>query len=191
MKKLIFALLIGLLVCTAAFADHEGLGIGAVVGGGIGNGGLRGERTGNAHLPFEAIFFPGLSLKIPSIPIFWGINANVHQFYGGFNITGDVYLFEWNMVSSTATNDDGSYYKIKIDWYVGVGMGLNADFWPHGGGVGLGLRVPFGVSWHVVEPFEIAIGSVPILGFYSQNGNKTGFWWDIHLVEMAFRFWIK
>jgi len=184
MKKLIFVLLIGLLAGSAAFADHDGFGIGAVVGGGVTNGGW---------LKTDGLFYPGLSLKIPSIPIFWGLNANIHPYdnYGGFDITGDVYLFEPNMVSSTATNDDGSYYKIKIDWYFGLGMGLSSNFWHHGAGVGMCLRVPIGVSWHVVEPFEIAVGSVPAVGFYSMNARKTTFWWDIRLVEIAFRFWIK
>jgi len=192
MKKLIFVLLIGLLVSMAVFADHEGLGLGVVLGGG---GGLHGGG-----------FNPGLSLKIPVSPVFWGLYANIYQpsfydRYGGFTVTGDMYIFDRNLISTTAENEEG-IYKVKIDWYLGVGAVFNMNFWRQGlfdknkdgkviedsgVGVGLGFRVPVGLSWHVVRPFEIALGLVPVLGLYARN-REAFFWWNID-VELAFRYW--
>jgi hypothetical protein len=187
MKKLILALLIGLIVSTAAFADHEGLGLGVVLGGG----------GGDPHNTFT----PGFSLKLPASPIFWGIYANVYRdsfitSYGGFSVTGDLYIFDRNLISTTAENEEGMY-KVKIDWYLGLGGVFNMNFWKRGYyrddddsgvGVGLGLRVPVGLSWHVVRPFEIALGLVPVVGLYAAN-KEAWFWWNIG-VELAFRFWL-
>jgi hypothetical protein len=196
MKKIVLVLLIGLLVGTAAFADHDGFGIGLVLGGG---GGLHGGG-----------FYPGLSLKAPSIPIFWGIYASWynkadwgHENYFGITVTGDYYIIDNNLVSTTATNEDGSY-KFKLDWYFGLGGAVNLHFWnkrywewdrywghekrEDGFGLGLGLRVPIGLSWHVVTPFEIALGLAPTFGMYIAK--NPGFWWDIH-GELIFRLWVK
>jgi len=179
MKKLIFVLLIGLLVCTAAFADHPGLGIGVVLGGG---GGLNGGS-----------FYPGLSLKLPGSPVFWGLYASLHKYYSGFTVTGDFYIFDRDLISTTATNEEGTY-KVKIDWFLGLGGAINMNFWQRqnrddaGVGFGLGLRIPVGLSWHVVRPFEIALSLVPTFpGLYVANGNAW-LWWDIS-VELALRYW--
>jgi len=195
MKKFVLVLLIGLLLGTAAFADHDGLGIGLILGGG---GGLHG-----------AAFNPGLSLKLPALPIFWGIYAgwssnNWGYNYFGLTITGDYYIIDKNLLSSTATSEDGSY-KVKLDWYFGLGGAVNMNFWNNryyewdrngirhdrrddGFGLGLGLRIPIGLSWHVITPFEIALGLAPTFGVYIAE--NSGFWWDIH-AELVFRLWIK
>jgi len=193
MKKLVLVLLIGLLVGTAAFADHDGLGIGLILGGG---GGFHGGG-----------FYPGLSLKVPSLPIFWGIYASWYNNanwgntnYFGLTVTGDYYIIDSNLVSKTETNADGSY-KVKLDWFFGLGGAVNMNFWnirywdgsmdgkrESGFGLGLGLRIPIGLSWHVITPFEIALGLAPTFGVYIAN--KSGFWWDIH-AELVFRYWLK
>jgi len=193
MKKLVLVILIGLLVGTAAFADHDGLGIGLILGGG---GGVNGGG-----------FHPGLSLKIPSIPIFWGVylgwssnNDWGHTNYFGITVTGDYYFVDKNLFSSTANSSDGSY-NVKLDWFFGLGGAVNLNFWnvryreagkewrDDGFGVGLGLRIPIGLSWHVITPFEIALGLVPTFGVYLSD-YYSGFWWDIN-AELIFRLWIK
>jgi hypothetical protein len=175
MKKFLLVLIIMLLVSTAAFADHNGFGIGLVVGGGGG--------------AYGGVFYPGLSLKLPSFPVFWGLYTHMNPYFFGINITGDFYLVDTNLYSNTATNEDGTY-KIKIDWYLGLGGAANLNFWHWGGaGFGLGIRVPVGLSWHVITPFEIALGFVPTFGVYAMNG-YGGFWWDLG-AELAFRLWLK
>jgi hypothetical protein len=171
MKKLIFVLLIGLLVGTAAFADHSGLGIGIVGGGGWG-----GVGTGNF----------GLSLKIPRMPVFWGIYfpfyADAHNF--GMGITGDFYIFDRNLVTHDFTNEDGTY-KFKLDWYLGLGGFFSFHTWrdtwnngrgrKSGGGVDFGLRVPIGLSWHIIKPLELFLGIHPGLGFYITDKDYYGY----------------
>jgi len=176
MKKLILVLLIGLLVSTAAFADHEGLGLGLIIGGSAGSLG------GGFH--------PGLSLKLPGSPVFWGLYASLHKYYSGFTVTGDFYIFDRNLISTTATNEEGTY-KVKIDWFLGLGGALSMNFWKQyngdpGVGVGVGLRIPVGLSWHVVRPFEIALGFVPVFGIYVPSDGI--FWWDINF-ELVLRYW--
>ena len=184
MKKLVFVLLIGLLVSTAAFADHDGFGIGLILGGG---GGYHAGGT----------FYPGVSLKIPSLPVFWGIYTGISPFHVGLTFTGDYYFFDKNLFTSNIDNDD-STYKFKLDWYFGLGGAVSLNFYRgifgRGGwdGIGFGLRVPVGLSWHVIKQFEIALGLAPVLGLYisSYYSNYVAFWWDIN-VELAFRYWVK
>jgi len=178
MKKLILVLLIGLLVGTAVFADHDGFGIGLILGGG--------GYSNNWG------FHPGISLKIPSIPIFWGIYTN-WNYAGNYNnfgltVTGDYYIIDQNIVSA------GDSYKFILDWYFGLGGAVWMNFWnvkggDNGLGVGLGLRVPVGLSWHVFKPFEIALGLIPTFGIYLSKYDG-GFWWNID-GELILRVWIQ
>ena len=178
MKKSFFALLIGLLLVTSVFADHTGTGIGAIFGGGY-NRGIGGH------------FYPGFSLKLPSIPIFWGFHSYISGDSFGLGVTGDAYLFEWNMVNKKVTNDDGSYYNVKIDWYLGMGFIIDMHFWAEHdeGSVSgdLGFRVPFGVSWHVVKKFEAAAGIAPGFGWFGRN--KVSDFLFVFPLEVALRFW--
>jgi hypothetical protein len=175
MKKIVLVLLIGLLAGTAAFADHDGFGIGLLVGGG-----------GGAH---GGGFYPGLSLKVPHVPVFWGFYTQINPYYFGINITGDYYIIDKNIFTNTVSNEDGDY-KFKLDWFLGVGGAVNLNFWRWGGfGFGLGGRFPVGLSWHVVTPFEIALGFTPTFGTYFHD-TYWGFWWDLD-VELTFRYWFK
>ena len=173
MKKLFLVLFIGLLLSTAAFADHESLGIGAVFsgGGGLGGGG----------------FYPGLSLKFPSLPIFWGVHAHIGGHFG-FGATGDFYFFDSNLISDNLVNEDG-IYRLKLDWYLGVGALGEFQFGRNWAGFNLGVRIPVGLSWHVVQQFEITLGTAPTLGLWAGDGGAK-FFWRIP-IEMAFRYWVN
>lgn len=190
MKKLILVLFIGLLVCTAAFADHPGLGIGIVGGGGWG-----GVGTGNI----------GLSLKIPRMPVFWGLYfpfyADNYNF--GMGITGDFYIFDRNLVTNDFTNEDGTY-KFKLDWYLGVGGFFSFHTWrawhnrDSGGGADIGIRVPIGLSWHIIKQLELFFGIHPGIGFYitrsdyynnSYYSNRSWVYFNIG-GELGLRLWI-
>jgi len=186
MKKILLVVIMGLLAGTVAFADHaqDSLGLGAVFGVGMGWDGV-----------IVPDFYPAnLSLKIPNVPLFWGISVKPFR-YLGIGITGDYYFFEPNLVAKTATNDDGSY-NVKIDWYVGAGFYVNMytgnDYF---GGDG-GFRMPFGVSWHAlqdIKKLEVSVGSVGGLGI---GGHQTGdlqdgpyLHWFFIPVEIAVRWW--
>lgn len=173
MKKLVLVLTMGLFLSTAAFADHDGLGIGLILGGG---GGF-----------FGVGFSPGLSLKTPALPIFWGIYAGLGSNHFGVTVTGDFYIVDKSLVSSTATSEDGTY-KVRLDWYFGLGGAVSLNSWHNNFGLGLGLRIPIGLSWHVVTPFEIALGLAPTFGIYLAS--YSSFWWDIN-AELVFRLWVK
>ena len=186
MKRLLWALFIGLALSTAAFADHadDSLGLGGIFGAGVGwNGQIS-----------HADFYPAsLSLKVPKIPLFWGLKVWLFNEYAfGLGVTGDWYFIEPNLVETTKTNADGSY-QLKIDWYVGVGfyanMYMGRDYF---GGDG-GLRVPFGVSWHAmqdIKKLEVSVGSVGGLGI---GGGKYLDKPYFHLffipIEIAVRWW--
>jgi hypothetical protein len=78
------------------------------------------------------------------------------------------------------SNEDGNY-NFKLDWYLGVGFFVNAyfhdDYYEVGnnglrnrrvtkGSFDFGLRVPVGLSWHIIKPIELFVGFVPGLGFW-------------------------
>ena len=172
MKKIVLVLLIGLLVGTAAFADHNGFGIGIVGGGYGGWGGGYG--------------YPGLSLKIPSIPIFWGIYFPFVYNNFSLGVTGDFYIFDNNLVSNTVSNEDGNY-NFKLDWYLGVGGFLNMYFWWKDALLDFGVRVPIGLSWHIIKQLELFGGIHPGIGFW------FGSPWPIHFFiggEIGLRLWL-
>ena len=175
MKKLILVLLIGLSLGTAAFADHEGLGIGIV-----GGGGWSGTGMGNV----------GLSLKIPDLPVFWGIYFPFY--YGGsffgLGITGDYYIFDSNLTSKELTNEDGMY-KFRLDWYLGVGGFFSFRAWKGGGDFDFGIRVPVGLSWHIIRQLEMFLGLYPGLGIHLGND----YWWPVYPIiglEIGLRLWL-
>jgi hypothetical protein len=203
MKKLILVVLIGLLVSTAAFADHEGFGIGPVFGFGWFDGNIG---------------WGALSLKIPNIPIFWAFSIP-YVGRGGFNfgVSGDFYFIDKNLVSNTMTNEDGDY-NFKLDWYFGLGFFVNMFFgnrywydpywdnnvlhpggWETRGSVDFGLRVPIGLSWHIIKQIELFLGLVPGVGFWigpSWDNKLHEYYTDFNVYpyiggEIGVRFWFN
>jgi hypothetical protein len=137
MKKLAIIGILGLVLGIGGlFADHpDGLGIGIEFNGGTGG------------------FGPALSLKIPSLPIFWSVGLSFGGDYFGLGLTGDYYFIDKALVPD-----------INLGWYVGVGgfayLGFNDDdMW-----FGLGARVPIGLSWQFLEKFELFVEIAPQLG---------------------------
>jgi hypothetical protein len=178
MKKLILVLIIGLLLGTAAFADHEGFGIGIV-----GGGGWSGVGAG----------YPGLSLKIPSIPIFWGFYIPIIRDGFSTGITADYYIFDSNLVSTEFTNEDG-IYKFKLDWYFGVGFFFNMYSWPDDFNLDLGLRLPIGLSWHIIRQIELFFGVNPGIGFWIGDYERHYMLSLVHFSiggEIGLRFWFS
>jgi len=142
MKKFVLVFVLAAVIATgAAFADHpSGFGIGVQGGGGGGWGGG---------------FAPGfaLTLKLPSVPIFWAIDLDLYQDYIGLKVAGDYYLIDNVLVS-----------QVGLHWYLGVGgyvgLGIGDDYL----GLGVGARLPIGLSWQPVSLLEIYLQVVPSIG---------------------------
>lgn len=124
MKKLLMVGVLGLaLSITGVFAQHPGgWGIGGQVGWSDGGGGA-------------------LSLKVPSLPIYWAISLYVGKDALNLGVSGDVYLLEASLVPD-----------IGLGWYFGAGGYGNLAFWNanssnDGVGISLGARLPVGLSW--------------------------------------------
>jgi hypothetical protein len=171
MKKLFLVLVCGVLMSTAAFADHEGLGIG-ITGGGT----------------FSSYSYSniGLSLKLPSIPVFWGIHGNFLTGYPGLGLTADYYIIDKNLLSNTLTNEDGTYNFI-LDWYLGVGAFFNM-FLGDDAFMNIGIRIPIGLSWHIIRQLELAFGIAPGIGFSARKEHNPFYYTGSG--EFALRYWI-
>jgi hypothetical protein len=157
-KKLLLVLLVGFGVSTAAFADHNGLGIGIV-----GGWGWPGHSYG------------GLSLKVPKLPVFWGIYPTFAGLHFGIGATGDYYFVDKAIVG-------------PLHWFLGVGGFLNAWF-GDSANLGLGLRVPIGLSWHIIKPIELFLDFAPGIGVSFNAGGVWGPYWAGAL-ELGLRFWM-
>jgi|TergutMp193P3_1026864.scaffolds.fasta_scaffold66975_2 hypothetical protein len=179
MKKLLLILFAGLLVSAAAFADHpqDKWAIGPVNGVAIG------------IYDYGYYTNVGVSLKAPMIPVFWGIYSNLSPWGAGAGLTGDYYIIEKNIIETEATNKDGTY-DLKLDWYLGVGGFFDFFVWDWGDYTffNAGVRVPGGVSWHIVRALELSVGIAPGLGVTNWD-EKFRFHFAVP-VEISFRYWI-
>ena len=175
MKRPVLVLIVVMLAGTAAFADHEGMGIGVVGGGALSSNNI---HYGNV----------GLSLKVPNFPIFWGIYP---IFYGhglGLGVTGDYYFLDNDLVTDQFTNEDGTY-NFNLDWFLGVGAFVNMHFWDGGMAVNFGARVPVGLSWHIIRQLEMFLDIAPGIGVYFGPGGP-----DLYFAgafEFGLRYWIN
>jgi hypothetical protein len=183
MRKLLLVLLMGLLLGVGAFADHpDGLGLGGLVGGGY-------------ALDFDdfdnnwAFGYPGLSLKIPGIPIFWAFYVNLAHSMTGLGVTGDYYIIDRNLVGEKLTNEDGTY-DFKLDWYLGLGLFFDTHFWNGGIAFDTGIRVPVGVSWHIIKELELFLAAGPAVGIYFGKDIPLRFHF-FNFGELGLRYWFK
>ncbi len=167
MKKQLLAVLVLCLVGAAAFADHpkNGFGVGAVVGGGIHDGDMDGDI--------------GLSLRVPTLPIYWGIRMSVANSDVSLAVTGDYYYIDENLVDEKGLN---------LDWFLGLGaygsLGFYEDTY-----VALGARLPIGLSWHFAKAFELWGALAPSLGLQvSPDFVFPDFW---IAAEIGLRAWLK
>jgi hypothetical protein len=163
-KKIVIVLILALILATGTvFAQHPGgWGVGIVGGGGWQSGGY----GGYGHW--------GLSLKAPSLPIFWSLNA--HGWGDGITVgvTGDKYIIDKSLVSD-----------INLGWYFGVGAyaGLTFSSSPS---FNVGARIPVGLSWQPLDFLEVFLDIAPSLGVAINPFHfpAVGF-----PVELGIRFW--
>jgi hypothetical protein len=164
-KRFLLVLCVGLFIGTAGlYAQHPGgTGIGVVGGGG---------RAGSNV---------GLSLKVESMPPFWGINLRMNKNYFGLGVSGDYYLVDKPLVPN-----------INLGWFFGIGgyvnMAFYDDTYTDRMWLGIGARIPIGLSWQPAKFFEIFAGLVPDigLGIVPELGN---FVWNVN-GELGVRVWL-
>jgi hypothetical protein len=165
MRKKIFFIIVVLFLAigAGAFADHsDGLGIGLNFTYGY-NGGIG----------------PALSLKLPSIPVFWTIGMGISSSWFLLTVAGDHYIIDKPLIPD-----------IDLGWYLGLGLYFNLMTWKGGDnlGLGLGARLPIGLSWQPrqVDILELFLDVAPSLGidlvpFYFPQ-------WDVN-VDFGVRLW--
>jgi opacity protein-like surface antigen len=143
MKKLVLCLTLFTILATGAvFADHPGgFGIGVQFGGGS----YWGARGFHPHA--------ALSLKLPSLPIFWAIRLDITNDYFGLGASGDYYFIDSKLVPA-----------IGLNWYLGFGASLGLSFYNDWMGLGVAARLPIGLSWQPLRFLEIYLQIVPSLG---------------------------
>jgi hypothetical protein len=164
LKRVLFLFCFVLVFSSGVFADHPDnkLGLGAFIGGGWGSVG-------------GGMFNPGLSLKIPGVPIFWGFNADIGD-VSGIGVSADYYLLDRDVVK------DGSF---DLDWFLGIGAFTRLYFGDYFDGA-LGVRLPIGLSWHINQVFELFLDAVPGIGLAFHSRPFFGFL----TAELGFRAWI-
>jgi hypothetical protein len=163
-KKILLVLILVVVFSGAVFADHpeNKLGIGVM-----------GRWSGL----WDGIGYPGaaLSLKVPGVPIFWGINLGFDSNYFSIGVSGDKYFMEGALVSD-----------IKLHYF--IGLGLWADLTRAGDTyLSFGARLPIGLSWHLVDPVEIFLDVAPSLGVSINPFHFPAGGWPI---ELGIRLWL-
>jgi hypothetical protein len=166
MKKKLFLFCVAALLAVNAFAQHSGsrLGLGVFAG------------VGSATTAGGAQFNGGLSLKLPGLPVFWGVNAAVGSNATALSVTGDYYIFDQDLVK------DGSF---DLDWFLGIG-GFGHFYFGDPFFMAVGGRVPIGLSWHVGRNFEVFGDVTPGLGINFKDGIR--FYW-VGGGELGLRVW--
>lgn len=177
MKKLVMGIALAAILATGtAFADHpDGLGIGIV---GFYPGGV------------------GLSLKIPSVPIYWAVNAGIGSNFFAVHLTGDGYIVDQLLAKD-----------IGLNWFFGVGGWFsfysfsmkNSEYGDYSyTRLAGGARIPIGLSWQPIKLLEIFLDIAPSLGIafdgkqesnghvYNDGGIGFAFYWPI---ELGIRLW--
>ncbi len=137
-KIVIIALVLVAAVAMSGFADT--FGVGAAFG-----------LSGLGGLPQSAM----LSLKIPQIPILWGVAAQFGENSFNMGVTADWWLYQQNLVSF-------------IGLYVGPGlyMSLPSPF-------EIGGRVPIGLNAYPLDFLELFLELAPALVFFSSDSGVT------------------
>ncbi|MDR1143745.1 MAG: hypothetical protein LBK77_05945 [Spirochaetaceae bacterium] len=162
-KKLLLVCIVGLLAVNA-FADHPSsrLGLGLFMGGGYGSVG-------------GGLFNPGLTLKVPGVPVFWGINVAIGSVVG-LSVSGDYYFFDADLIKAGA---------FDLDWFLGLG-GFGHLYFGDAFSFALGARVPIGLSWHINRTFEIFADVAPGIGV---TFSSRPLYWTM-AGELGLRVWL-
>ena len=169
MKKLVLGVVLAAILATGtAVADSpvhpDGLGIGVLWGGSAYSGNFNNNVA--------------LSLKLPSVPIFWGIRLGLGSEHFWLGLQGDYYFLGGELIPT-------------LSWFLGLGGYINAWF-GDAAAIGFGVRLPIGLTWQPINVFELFLNLAPQLGgrihtygdggFSFPHGGFFGF-------EIGLRFW--
>jgi len=171
MKRIFLAFVLFAVITTgSAFATHpKGLGIGLFYGASS-SWGASGWGYGYGH------DYYGLSLKIPSVPIFWGVHMRIKEGFFSLGVIGDYYL-----IDSVLVKDIGLHWFLGLGFYGSVAVydTYHYSYYPYypyypyrtsekerESSFGLGGRLPIGLSWQPVKPLEIYLNLAPSLGLH-------------------------
>jgi len=145
-----------------------------------------------------------LSIKIPGVPVFWGLNvalgesASGNTTYFGLGLTGDFHIFD---------NSLGS----NLNWWLGVGGLFRMDLysekvtWQNDpidyNWINIGVRVPVGINL-TFSMFDLYFQAVPsagvrlysgwkfeVLGITFKDDSSVNFGWGVPL-EVGIRIWL-
>lgn len=171
MKKLVLVVVLVAVIGTgtvfAQGAHPNKLGIGILWGGNVGN-----------HFSNNL----ALSLKVPSVPIFWGITARITNDWFAVGVQGDYYMI-------------GSYFVgDMLGWFLGLGFYANAGFGDNSSNIGFGARLPVGLTFQPLNFFEVFLNIAPqVGGAIWISGDKDGFEFPhggFFNFELGIRFWL-
>ena len=188
MKKFLLVIaLVAIFATGTVFADHpDGFGLGGLYT----YGGFGRDVSDPETAAYASIFSMGygLSLKIPGVPIFWGLKVAFNSFAFGLALTGDYYFI------------DQQISDVGLGWYLGAGLFVdwfNIDVWLFQISViDFGLRVPIGLDFIFDSKFEIFLEAAPSAGLglpsmsaggVTVNGDPA-FLWDVP-VTVGVRYW--
>ena len=167
MKKLLIICLLILITMGTAFSQEDwGVGVLASFGGDWGQAGVG--------------FGGALSLKIPNVPIYWGISLHARSSRLGIGLTGDYYLFRGTLVPD-----------IGLGWYFGLGGWATFYTGSNYTGIAFGARAPLGLSMRIpnLQILEIFLSVSPSLGVKIDNVDNFYFPAGGWPIEIGFRIW--
>jgi len=193
MKKIVMLLVLVAIIATGTvFAQHpDGTGIGlSFTYGGFGGLGV-GDAEGYSGSLMAAISASistgyGVSLKFAGLPVFWTVKARLGTGVFGIGLNADYYFIDSLIVPD-----------IGLGWYLGAGafvdwISFNVPGWFKFDYLDFGVRVPVGLSWQIVDAFEVYLEGAPSFGLsiLSSSGTtaKTLFLWDIP-ITVGVRYW--
>ena len=173
MKKVVFILLLAGLVATGAFAQ-QGWGVGAfgTFGGSFTEGSV---GSGGA-----------LSLKAPTLPMYWGISFSAGSNHMNLGLSADYPIINGVLVSD-----------VGLGWYVQGGLYGKFATGTNYTALGAGARLPIGLNLRLpsIRFLEFFLSAVPNVGIYTGNfsGNNS---MDIRFDsgwagEIGFRVWLS
>ncbi|MCL2810251.1 MAG: hypothetical protein FWD24_09365 [Treponema sp.] len=170
MKKLLLVfVLAAILVSGTVFAQGvhpNGFGIGILWGGSISLG------SDNSFSNSAA-----LSLKLPDIPIFWGISARVSDPLI-LGLQGDTYILGGPIVPT-------------LGWFLGIG-GYGSFALGSEAVISFGARLPIGITWQPIEVLEVFGNIAPSIGlaFWTHGSGGMEFPQGFIPIEIGIRFWL-
>lgn len=148
-KALLVLIFIAVLATGSVFADHpDGWGLGVM------------GRYAFGYYNYPSVAF---ALKVPVLPVYWGIGFGIDKDWFDIDISGDYYFIDKKMVPA-----------INLNWFIGAGV--YASFYSNtyrnnngkntGYSFGLGGRIPVGLSWQPIPLLEVFLNLTPSIGFH-------------------------